>query len=67
LNPTGSQALRKNPRMPEMAFAVGYIYFKQRSYDEARAWFERELTLDPCYSKANHYLAQIAFSEEKWD
>jgi len=61
------QALRKNPRMPEMAFAIGYIHFKQRHYDEARTWFARELALDPCYAKASYYLAEIEFSQERWD
>jgi tetratricopeptide (TPR) repeat protein len=60
-------ALRVNPRMPEMAFAVGYIYFKQGRRDEARSWFAKELALDPCSAKTHHYLGEIAFAEEKLD
>ncbi|MCW5981134.1 MAG: tetratricopeptide repeat protein [Bryobacteraceae bacterium] len=58
-------ALRVNPRMPEMAFAVGYIYFKQQNYEQAAAWFAKELALDPCYAKAHHYLGEIDFAHEK--
>jgi len=61
------QALRVNPRMPEMAFAIGYIYFKQQKYEDARAWLARELALDPCYSKAHHYLGEMDLAEEKRD
>jgi len=60
-------ALRVNPRMPEMAFAVGYIYFKQQRWDQARAWFARELALDACSARTHHYLGEIAFAEEKLD
>lgn len=60
-------ALRVNPRMPEMAFAIGYVYFKQGRREEARAWFAKELALEPCSAKTHHYLGEIAFAEEKLD
>lgn len=60
-------ALRVNPRMPEMAFAIGYIYFKQGRREEARAWFAKELALEPCSAKTHHYLGEIAFAEENLD
>jgi tetratricopeptide (TPR) repeat protein len=60
-------ALRVNPRMPEMAFGIGYIYFKQQRYGDARAWFAKELALDSCYAKAHHYLGEIDFLQEKPD
>jgi tetratricopeptide (TPR) repeat protein len=60
------QALRVNPRMPEMAFAIGFIYFKQQRYEDARAWFSKELALDPCSAKSHHYLGEMDFAAEKW-
>jgi len=61
------EALRVNPRIPEVAFAVGYIYLRQERYDEARAWLAKELVLDPCAPKAHHYLGEVDFAQEKWD
>lgn len=61
------QALRVNPRMPEMAFGVGYIYFKQHRYEDARAWFAKELALDPCYTKAHHYLGEMEAAEGRFE
>jgi tetratricopeptide (TPR) repeat protein len=61
------QALRVNPRMPEMAFAIGYIYFKRKEYEDARAWLGKELALDPCHSKSHYYLGEIEFALEKQD
>jgi tetratricopeptide (TPR) repeat protein len=59
------RALRINPRMPEMAFAIGFLYFKQQRYAEARRWLERELELDPCSAKTHHYLGEIDYLEER--
>ena len=53
-------ALRANPKMPEAAFGVGYIRFKQRRYDAARPWLEQELALDPCHARAHYYLGRAA-------
>ncbi len=59
-------ALKVNPRMPEAAFGVGYIRFKQRRYDEARPWFERELALDPCHTRTHYYLGRAAESGKRF-
>lgn len=60
-------ALRVNPRMPEMALAIGFIYFKQQRYAEARRWLERELALDPCSAKSLHYLGEMDYLEERFE
>jgi tetratricopeptide (TPR) repeat protein len=52
-------ALRVRPGMPEIAFAIGYIHWKLRQYDEARAWLLKELAAQPCYARAHHYLAEM--------
>src|SRR5437867_1247862 len=60
-------ALRVRAGMPEVAFAIGYIYWKQRDYGNARIWLEKELAGQPCYARAHHCLAEIARADEKWD
>jgi tetratricopeptide (TPR) repeat protein len=52
-------ALRVRPGMPEIAFAIGYIHWKLRQYEEARAWLSKELATQPCYARAHHYLAEM--------
>ena len=59
-------ALRVNSRMPEIAFAIGYIRWKQKDYEAARPWFEKELVLQPCYARAHHYLGEIARMSQNW-
>ncbi|NWG13771.1 MAG: tetratricopeptide repeat protein [Acidobacteria bacterium] len=60
-------ALRVREDMPEIAFAIGYIYWKQQEYAKARSWLERELAGQPCYARAHHFLAEIDRIEQKWD
>lgn len=61
------EALRVNPLLPEAAFAIGYIYFKQGNHEEARAWFGKELQTDPRSAKAHHYLGEMEYARENWD
>ncbi len=60
-------ALRVRPDMPEIAFAIGYIYWKQQDYANARIWLEKEIAGQPCYARAHHYLAEIDRVEQKWE
>jgi tetratricopeptide (TPR) repeat protein len=52
-------ALRVNPSMPEMNFAVGFVLLKQHQLDEARPWFEKELALQSCYAPALYALGEV--------
>ncbi len=60
-------AHRKNPQMPEIAFAIGYIQFQHQRWQPARQWLAKELELQPCYARAHHYLGEIAQAEQGWD
>jgi protein O-GlcNAc transferase len=51
--------LQVRPGMPEVNFAIGYIYWKQQDYLQAQPWLEKELTIQPCYAAAHHYLGDI--------
>lgn len=53
-------ALAKDPAMPEVAFAIGFVLYKQRDHEQAATWLAKELAVQPCYAKAHFYLAEIA-------
>ncbi len=54
------QALHRDPAMPDIAFAVGYMYFKQREFEDASEWLQKEVAIQPCHAKASFYLGEIA-------
>ena len=47
-------ALRANPAMPEIAFAIRFMHWKRRDYGPASEWLKKELALDPCDARS-HY------------
>lgn len=53
-------ALEKNPTHPNASFAIGYIYWRDRNFDKATPWLQKELALQPCHSLAAYYLGEIA-------
>jgi tetratricopeptide (TPR) repeat protein len=53
-------ALERDAAMPNVRFAIGYLYWRQQDMDAAKSWFERELTAQPCHALASFYLGQIA-------
>ena len=53
-------ALRKEPGMPEVAYAIGLMEYKQHNHAGAMDWFGRELSVQPCFAKAHFYLGEIA-------
>ena len=55
-------ALLKEPGMPEVAYAIGLMHYKQRDHVRAQPWFKRELSIQPCFEKAHFYLGEIAAS-----
>ena len=42
-----------------MHFGLGYLHWRLRQYDEAKAEFERELATDPRHAQALAYLGDI--------
>lgn len=42
-----------------LAFQLGLLYYKQNSFDQARAQFERAINLDQNYSNARYFLGLI--------
>lgn len=60
-------ALRVREDMPEVAFAIGYIYWKQQDFENARTWLMRELAGQACYARAHFYLGEVARDEQNWE
>lgn len=56
------EALALKPEAPGVAFAVGRILWKMNRFDEAVAYLEKELALNPHHGLANYYLGNIYLS-----
>lgn len=52
------QALKKNPDIPNLEFAIGYIYWREQETAKAREWLEKQAQAS-CSSRANLYLGEI--------
>jgi len=50
-------AVKASPREPEVHFGLGYMYWKQKRYEEAGREFEAELADQPQHTQALTYLA----------
>ena len=57
--PEFEAAAKAAPREPNVHFGLGYLYWKQHKYDEAKAAFETELSIDPAHAQALAYLGDI--------
>ena len=57
--PEFEEAAKAAPREPNVHFGLGYLYWKQHKYGEARAAFETELSIDPAHAQALAYLGDI--------
>jgi len=57
--PEFEAAAKAAPREPNVNFGLGYLYWKQHKYDEAKAAFENELNIDPAHAQALAYLGDI--------
>jgi len=53
-------ALSKDPHLPNANFAIGYIYWKDRAFEDSRPWLARELEVQPCHALAAYYLGDAA-------
>jgi tetratricopeptide (TPR) repeat protein len=49
-------SLARDPRLPNASFAIGYIYWKDRSFEESKPWLAKELETQPCHTLAAYYL-----------
>jgi len=52
--------LAKDARLPNANFAIGYIYWKDRAFADAKPWFTKELDIQPCHALAAYYLADAS-------
>ena len=56
-------ALAVDSKLPNANFAIGYIYWQDRAFEEAKPWLNRELAVQPCHALACYYLAEMARGE----
>ena len=52
--------------LPDLHFALGYVLWKLRRYDNAEASFRRELERDRNHARSIYYLGNIALSRGDW-
>ena len=52
--------------LPELHFALGYVLWKLRRYDQSELAFRRELERDPNNARSVYYLGNIALSRGDW-
>ena len=57
--PEFETAAKAAPREPNVHFGLGYLYWKQHKYDEAKAALEAELSIDPANAQALAYLGDV--------
>jgi len=53
------------PREPNVHFGIGYLYWKQHKYGEAKSALEEELAIDPANPQALAYLGDIAMKQNE--
>lgn len=59
-------AARDSSTLSELHFALGYVLWKLRRYDEAEHAFRRELERDRNHARSIYYLGNIALSRGDW-
>jgi len=52
--------------VPELRYALGYVLWKLRRYDEAEIEFRRELERDRNHARSIYYLGNIVLSRGDW-
>ena len=58
-------AAKISPREPNVYFGLGYLYWKQREFDNAEPEFRLELKNDPNHALAEAYLGDIAMRRQE--
>jgi len=56
-------AAKVAPYEPNVHFGIGYLYWKEHKYGEAKSAFEEELNIDPANPQALAYLGDVAMKE----
>lgn len=59
------KALEADRTIPNVDFSIGYLYWRQQDFENARPWFEKEAA-DGCHSLANFYLGEMARGEKQY-
>ena len=59
-------AASNSSTVPELHFALGYVLWKMRRYDEAELAFQRELERDRNHTRSIYYLGNIGLSRGDW-
>ena len=57
-------ALARDPKLPNAAFAIGYVYWRQQQFEAAKPWLKKQLETQPCHALAMFYLGQIARTDQ---
>jgi len=52
-------AAAASPTEPQVHFGLGYLFWKERRYDDAEGEFRRELANDPSHARAKAYLGDV--------
>ena len=52
-----------SPSEPNLHFELGYLYYRQRDYDQAAREFHLEIAADPSHAMAYAYLGDIALQQ----
>lgn len=55
------QAVSKDAAIPNVNFAIGYLYWRQQENEDARIWLKKEASKG-CHGLANYYLGEMARS-----
>jgi tetratricopeptide (TPR) repeat protein len=55
------------PREPNLHFGLGYLYWKQHKYSDAKPLFDQELAIDSTHAQSLAYLGDIAMKEKATD
>lgn len=58
------QALKLDPKAPNVAYNIGLIYRDRQENSKARHWFQRALEANPGDKDAQSYLEQLAAGDE---
>jgi tetratricopeptide (TPR) repeat protein len=61
------QALEHNPKSPLILVQIAWSFWHQRKYDEAIAWANRALNIDPRHLLAGEFLAGAYWKQENLD
>jgi tetratricopeptide (TPR) repeat protein len=56
--------LAADPTIPSAQFAIGYLYWRQQDFEDAREWLGKEAAAG-CHALANFYLGEMARGEKQ--